>query len=275
VAGRNAGKATDKPAKHKREKLTNANIKPTFPQNPQREADYAQICAKGLELKSYMMDPQELKAKYGTPKEPMKQQWPYTGHPQEVEDVEKIWSKEKCIEEVQAIMDEIGIECLPSAQMLDERSRNLKFQIQKYCKGMKNLADMMNVKTWQANKFDHDDFKEAKAVEVREVEEKVHELEEKVQLDEAHADLNDHLNVPVCPVKPETKTFTEQLQAQKDAISIPKHILEPVPEDPHNNMRYHYDRFRDKIESMKKDLEEAEHNLAGFVFAAEVMGVEL
>ena len=251
-----------------KKKQVNLDIKASFPVDPEREAAYAQICAKGLELKSYKVDPEELKNKYGKPKEPIKPQWPYTGHPQEAEDVENLWSKERVIEEVQALMDELGIECLPSAQMLDERNRNLKFQVWKYHKGLKNLAEAMNIKTWHQAKQSGKGIEEADVVEHCEVEEKVHETEEKVQ---DHTVISEMMEIveEAKPTVHEQKTLTERIRERKAREA------QPLPEDPHNNMRFHYDRFKDRICELKKELEEAEHHLDGFIFAAEVMGIEL
>lgn len=244
MAGR---KATDKPKKEGRLKV---DIEPTYPQDPQREAAYHEICARGLELKSYRVDPEELKAKYGKPKEPIKPQWPYTGHPQEDDEMAK-WSKESVIEEVQALMNELGIECLPSSKVIEARNSSLKVMIQRFCGGMKGLADMLNVKTWQEYKLE-----EERAVKIS------HETEEKVRVE--------------TNTEQERKSFTELVRAQKEASSQPlPETPQPEPAPPHENLRYHYDRFTDRIQKLKQELEEAEHHLDGFVFAAEIMGIEL
>jgi len=225
-----AGKRkTYKPKKEGRLKV---DIVPTYPQNPQREAAYHEICARGLELKSYKVDPEELKAKYGKPKEPIKPQWPYTGHPQEDDEMAK-WSKESVIEEVQALMNELGIECLPSSKVIEARNASLKVMIQRFCGGMKGLAEMLNVKTWQEYRLE-----EERAVKAS------HETEEKVQ---------NHIETVSIPY----------LMPGAEPLKIPE------------NMRYHYDRFTDRIQKLKQELEEAEHHLDGFIFAAEIMGVEL
>ena len=258
MAGRPKGNKKDKP---KKTKCPNIDIKASFPQDPKREQTYAQICAKGLELKSYKVDPEELKAKYGKPKEPVKPQWPYTGHPQEDKEMAK-WSKEKCIEEVQALMNEMGLDCLPSAKDIETRNSSLKVMIMKYCGGLGNLANMLNVKTWHEHKIE-----EERAMKASEVKEKVQvhkeiTYEAKEKLSEAKEKLAE--------IEQRRKTFTEQIQERKALQNS-----QPLPEDPHSNMRHHYDRFRDRIQQLKKDLEEAETHLEGFVFAAEVMGVDL
>lgn len=254
-----AGKRkTYKPKKSERIKV---DIEPTYPQDLKREAAYAQICAKGLEVKSYKVDPEELKAKYGKPKEPAKPQWPYTGHPQEDNEMAK-WSKESVVEEVQALMNELGIECLPSSKAIEARNSSLKVMIQRFCGGMKGLADMLNVKTWQEYKLE-----EERAVKVsHEIEEKVHETEEKVQ---------NHIETVSIPyIMPGAEPLKIPESVLKNCQPLPE-TPQPEPVPPHENMRYHYDRFTDRIRKLKQELEEAEHHLDGFVFAAEIMGVEL
>lgn len=233
---------------HKKSKRIKVDIDPTYPHDPQREAHYHEICARGLELKSYKVDPDELKAKYGKPKPPSGLQWPYTGYPKEDEEVSK-WSKERVIEEVQAIMDEHGIECLPSTKMIKERTQTLNVMIQKHCGGVGRLAEMMNVKTWQ----------QAKIEEERAVKES-HEVEEKVQKSEEML-----------------RETAEKVQELKEKAQIEAKIERSIPEPvrPGENMRRHHENLLLRIISLKRDLELAEHHLDGFKFAAKIMGIEL